>query len=655
MYMSDSLRFLASISQRLNYAAMPPKEGEYSQPRDNDRLLFVHLDSESYQGANPRTIASRSRRRQTDRRHQDQRASAQREASYARNLVGWRLRSSNIPAPREPHLHIPPGLTSSTTIQVPNVQGIGRSEVPPTTILLQPTGGLRVDPFNALPVENNKNVMAVADYCTFIQLFPWSCALIMCAVIHVWALQKATNFDALLGYNTYLERCWPFALQDDMLLDATLAASRAAWCLAQRRLPGHDHFLLRHSATALSKLRQRISSTVMASDESIVFTMDYMLNVAYMTKEHSAFSIHWTAFRSVAEGFMAARPNEEISAVVSHRLRGWEALDAYRKGVDPLRRTLSSKPPLQTRQFRNNHDSSSWQQHHILSDTPPGFAKLGRSGSLCVEVIEVVVQLVDILSNMSEDLCRVNAHVTNQLTCLLSSEHLSDFELQVSYTLLALALYLDCSSKKASDSTSARRTTLLPPNRTSRNPHRNQDSPPLDTIAQAFINKKLCLSHSSDLERRCLIWCSLVLGSILLSLHLSEPTETQNEVSTQRLRGKGHIILVACAEKLVPKPSDQAQDGNYPDSRNSDNDNGSSWEILDPDFLAEQFLCTPALATQWRRSWEATVKRQQEWEEKALLVVGLPQRATEDEKSESVDIEYLVLREGRESLPRVLD
>jgi len=65
------------------------------------------------------------------------------------------------------------------------VQEIGRSEVQPTTIPLQPTGGLRVDLFNALPVENSKNVMAVADY-----------------FIHVWALQKATNFDALLGYNT---------------------------------------------------------------------------------------------------------------------------------------------------------------------------------------------------------------------------------------------------------------------------------------------------------------------------------------------------------------------------------------------------------------------------------------------------------------------
>jgi hypothetical protein len=82
------------------------------------------------------------------------------------------------------------------------VQEIGRSEVQPTTIPLQPTGGLRVDPFNALPVENSKNVMAVADYCTCIHLSPWPCVLIMCAVIHVWALQKATNFDALLGYNT---------------------------------------------------------------------------------------------------------------------------------------------------------------------------------------------------------------------------------------------------------------------------------------------------------------------------------------------------------------------------------------------------------------------------------------------------------------------
>jgi hypothetical protein len=353
---------------------------------------------------------------------------------------------------------------------------------------------------------------------------------------------------------------------------------------------------------------------------------------------------------------MVARPNEEIASVVSHRLRSWETLDAYRKGIDPLRRTLPSKPLLQTRQFRDNHYSPLWQQHQILSDTPPGFAELAYSGSLCGEIIEVLVQLADILSSVSEYPSRcITAHVTNQLTCLVSSEHLSDFESQVCHALLALASHLDCSSKQASESTSARRTTPLTSNRTSRNPHTNQDGPPLDTIAQSFINKKLSLSHGSDLERRCLIWCSLVLGSILLSLDLSVPTETQNEGSTQHLRGKGHVILDASAENLVPKPSDQAQDERHHHSGDSDNDTGSSWEALDADFLAQQFLYTPALATQWRRSWEATVKRQREWEERALLQVGLPQRATEDEESESVDIEYLVLREGRESLPRVPD
>jgi hypothetical protein len=103
-----------------------------------------------------------------------------------------------------------------------------------------------------------------------------------------YQLRRLTRLQHL----EYLDRCWPFALQDDMLFDTTLAASRAAWCLAQRRLPGYDHFLLCHNATALSKLRQRISSKVVAPDESIVFTMGYMLNVAYMMKERSAFSIH---------------------------------------------------------------------------------------------------------------------------------------------------------------------------------------------------------------------------------------------------------------------------------------------------------------------------------------------------------------------------
>ena len=61
------------------------------------------------------------------------------------------------------------------------------------TFSLQPTGGLRVDPFDTLPVENSKYVIDVADYCTSTCLSSSPCTLIMCSVIHVWAIRKATN------------------------------------------------------------------------------------------------------------------------------------------------------------------------------------------------------------------------------------------------------------------------------------------------------------------------------------------------------------------------------------------------------------------------------------------------------------------------------
>ena len=50
----------------------------------------------------------------------------------------------------------------------------------------------------------------------------------------------------------------------------------------------------------MSKLRQRIETGDFEPNETVIFTTDYTLNIAYMTDDYNAFNIHWAAFSNVA-------------------------------------------------------------------------------------------------------------------------------------------------------------------------------------------------------------------------------------------------------------------------------------------------------------------------------------------------------------------
>jgi hypothetical protein len=105
-----------------------------------DEFLFVVHNAATRHTQSPRTIAAHARIRQVDRKHRDRRRGARQDAQYARSLVGWRTRDQEQGATASP---AEPGLSWS----------------------LQPTGGLRVDPFNALPVQQDRDVMYTTDYC----------------------------------------------------------------------------------------------------------------------------------------------------------------------------------------------------------------------------------------------------------------------------------------------------------------------------------------------------------------------------------------------------------------------------------------------------------------------------------------------------------
>lgn len=83
-----------------------------------------------------------------------------------------------------------------------------------------------------------------------------------------------------MGYNTQLDLCWPIAMQDNMLFDATIAVSRVAWVLSQGNSPSEDGFMLYHRGLAMTRLRQRVSVAATLSREAVIFTIGRMISIA---------------------------------------------------------------------------------------------------------------------------------------------------------------------------------------------------------------------------------------------------------------------------------------------------------------------------------------------------------------------------------------
>ena len=115
-------------------------------------VLFIEQKPESFKRANVRAITSHARRWQTKRKHQELRIDAQREAVYARGLVGWQNRKASQPAL---DLDVVTPANSETQHETER----------PEEMPWQISGGLRSDPFDSLPSPKSKEVMQMVDYC----------------------------------------------------------------------------------------------------------------------------------------------------------------------------------------------------------------------------------------------------------------------------------------------------------------------------------------------------------------------------------------------------------------------------------------------------------------------------------------------------------
>jgi hypothetical protein len=147
-------------------------------------------------------------------------------------------------------------------------------------------------------------------------------------------------------------------------------------------------------------------------------------------------------------------------------------------------------------------------------------------------------------------------------------------------------------------------------------------------IAEAFLNQRCDDALLSPCHKSCVAWSAVVLGHYLL------------HTRSCHLRIKGHIILVSLRESLIALCP--VVGGKF------------GWEAMKEEISHRLgSLWYSGLEEDWAQSWHTTMHRQHEWEEKGLLKIGAP--LTEGPEGDAkVDlVEYMVLREARDSLPSI--
>lgn len=133
----------------------------HGRVRRQGELLFINRTADGYPVSSKvhnSSNAARARRWQACQRSREQKEVARQDAQYARSLVGWH----NVRAQ-------PDTSEAQEGEHTPDIASIvaAENQQPPlkVTMTIEVHGGLRVDPFNALPIESNVSVMEMADYC----------------------------------------------------------------------------------------------------------------------------------------------------------------------------------------------------------------------------------------------------------------------------------------------------------------------------------------------------------------------------------------------------------------------------------------------------------------------------------------------------------
>jgi hypothetical protein len=95
----------------------------------------------------------------------------------------------------------------------------------------------------------------------------------------IWAPQQASASSLVGGRNTLVAAVLPLALQNEMLFEATIAMTRAAWVIRRGSEPFHDKMLLRHRGYALKELRNSLSGPNQRISTYVLLTMSTLLTM----------------------------------------------------------------------------------------------------------------------------------------------------------------------------------------------------------------------------------------------------------------------------------------------------------------------------------------------------------------------------------------
>lgn len=231
------------------------------------------------------------------------------------------------------------------------------------------------------------------------------------------------------------------------------------------------------------------------------------------------------------------------------------------------------------------------------------------------------------------------ASLSDQICQVLIWEDLSAVESQLCCALVAFCLQLKCHSTDADAEDSGTSRANLPDDQEIAQYITSPHIPPLNDMAQTFLNKRLSgLSSTQDL-RIIVAWSALVMGSYLLQ-HLDA-----------YVRRKGHIILVSLDLALQAATDRQPQVEGEAYIKNG-------WGFLES-HLKEPMgpFWHEGLAARWENDWMTTIARQQRWAGTGLWIIGAPRTLHADGRpggSEKVDVvEHLLLKDARDTLPFV--
>lgn len=231
------------------------------------------------------------------------------------------------------------------------------------------------------------------------------------------------------------------------------------------------------------------------------------------------------------------------------------------------------------------------------------------------------------------------ASLSDQLCQVLIWEDLSAVESQLCCALVAFCLQLKCHSNIPEATNPGESYAELTDEQELAEYITSPNVPPLNEMAQTFLNKRLSgLAGNSDL-RIIVAWSALVMGSYLLQ-HIDG-----------YVRRKGHIILVSLDLAL------QAATGQQSNVEGETYIN-NGWRILESHLREPMGLFWHGeLAARWKHDWMTTIARQQRWAATGLWIIGAPRTLHADGRpggSEKVDVvEHLLLKDARDTLPFV--